>query len=463
MTEVTNLSVYEMSAMLSRREISSVDLTKQLIAAIEAKNPRFQAFLTPTFELALQQAVAADKRIAAGQRASPIDGVAIALKDAYDTKGIRTTVGSGLFKNRIPAQDAAIWEKLRDAGAVLLGKLECTEFCLGGPSFDAAFPFALNPHDSQRYSGGSSSGAGAALATGMCPAAMGSDTGGSIRIPAAFCGVAGIKPTYGLVSMRGLFPLSGSLDHAGPMARTSRDCAMLLDVIAGYDPDDSTSSPRQIDPVTPSLKEDCYGMVIGYVTNFATAEGVSAESRQACERALDVYRSLGAEIRPVTMPDLWDYTIANTTIMTAEGFAIHSDRMRQHMSEISYLTRHRIALGAFISGEAYIKAQKARRKLTEDTRQIMEVNGLDLLCYPAMLGDPPKLEDMTPYYYLDLPLITAPANLTGMPASSVRAGFSEANMPMAFQLSGRHFDDGKVLQVAHAYEIATPDFSKIVE
>ena len=148
MTEVTNLSVYEMSAMLSRREISSVDLTKQLIAAIEAKNPRFQAFLTPTFELALQQAVAADKRIAAGQRASPIDGVAIALKDAYDTKGIRTTVGSGLFKNRIPARDAAIWEKLRDAGAVLLGKLECTEFCLGGPSFDAAFPFALNPHDS---------------------------------------------------------------------------------------------------------------------------------------------------------------------------------------------------------------------------------------------------------------------------------------------------------------------------
>ena len=204
-------------------------------------------------------------------------------------------------------------------------------------------------------------------------------------------------------------------------------------------------------------------MVIGYVTNFAAAEGVSAESRQACERALDVYLSLGAEIRPVTMPDLWDYTVANTTIMTAEGFAIHSDRMRQHMSEISYLTRHRIALGAFISGEAYIKAQKARRKLTEDTRQIMEANGLDLLCYPAMLGDPPKLEDMTPYYYLDLPLITAPANLTGMPASSVRAGFSKANMPMAFQLSGRHFDDGKVLQAAHAYEIATPDFAKIVE
>jgi len=462
MTCITSLSVYEMSDMLESGKVSSVELTKDLIKVIEKKNQYYRAFLTLTFETAIEQATAADKRRSEGRRASPIDGIAVALKDAYDTKDIRTTVGSGLFNTRIPKYDSAVWEKLKDAGAVLLGKLECTEFCLGGPSFDAAYPYALNPHDTQRYTGGSSSGAGVALATGMCPAALGSDTGGSIRIPAAFCGVAGIKPTYGLVSLRGLFPLSGSLDHAGPMARTSRDCAMLLDVIAGYDKHQPTSSVRQINPIAPTLKENCKGLVIGYVTNFSTAEGVTHESRQACENALGVYSDLGAEIRNVSLPDLWEYTIANTVIMTAEAFAIHAERFRNNLGKISYLTRHRIALGAFIRAETYIKAQKARRKLTHITSEVMSANGLDLLCYPGMLGDPAKVDEITPYYYLDLPLITAPANLTGMPASSVRAGFSEAGMPMAFQLTGKLFDDGIVLNAAHAYETATPEYTRIV-
>jgi aspartyl-tRNA(Asn)/glutamyl-tRNA(Gln) amidotransferase subunit A len=463
LTALARASVAELSSFLVDRKVSSVESTEALIRRIEAKNAEYRAFLTCTFDLALEQAREADDRTARNIRRGPLDGVPVALKDAYDTRNIRTTVGSGLFKDRVPTADSAVWERLRRAGAVLLGKLECTEFCLGGPSPDTAFPISLNPHDTSRYTGGSSSGAGVALATGMVPAAIGSDTGGSIRIPAAFCGVAGIKPTYGLVSLRGLFPLSGSLDHAGPMARSSQDCALLLDAIMGHDPLHPSSSRRQIPPTSPDISDNCRGLVIGHVTNFSEAEGVSEESRAACRRALDVFRDLGAEIREVRLPSLWDYTVANTTIMTSEAFAIHHARFREKLGEVSHLTRHRIALGAFISAADYLRAQKARRVLTQTTFDLMTEHRLDLLCYPGMLGDPPHIDQVPPYYYLDTPLITAPANLTGAPAASVRAGFSASVMPMSFQLTGHMFADGKVLAAAHAYERATPEFSRLVE
>lgn len=463
MTSFAKATVTELSALLEDSQISSVELTETLIRRIEAKNPRYRAFLTCTFDLALDQAKQADERIFSNNRRGPLDGIPVALKDAYDTKNILTTVGSGLFCDRVPEHDSAVWKRLKAAGAVLLGKLECTEFCLGGPSPDAAFPISLNPHDTTRYTGGSSSGAGVALATGMVPAAMGSDTGGSIRIPAAFCGVVGIKPSYGLVSLRGLFPLSGSLDHAGPMARSSKDCALLLDAVMGHDAKDPTSTKHQIKPVSKTISEDCRGLVIGHVTNFSEAEGVSDESRLACHRALDVFRDLGAEVKEIQLPSLWDYTVANTTIMTSEAFAIHNVRFRDHLDDVSYLTRHRIALGAFISAADYIKAQKARRVLTHKTFDLMRENRVDLLCYPGMVSDPPPIDQMSPFYYLKAPLITAPANLTGAPAAAIRAGFSDANMPMSFQLTGHMFADSKVLSAANAYEQATPKYSRIVE
>ena len=462
-SDIAPLSVYELSNLLAAGQISAVEIATALISRIEEKNPVYRAFLTTSFDLALKQAAAADDRRAKSAPLSPIDGIPVALKDAYDTKGLASTVSSALMRERVPDADSAVWEKLQQAGAVLLGKLECTEFCLGGPSLDAAFPISLNPHDTGRYTGGSSSGAGVALATGMVPAAMGSDTGGSIRIPASFCGVAGIKPTYGLVSLRGLFPLSGSLDHAGPMARTSRDCALLLDAIMGHDPAHPTSSRQQIAATAPGLTGDCRGLVIGHVTNFTELEAVSEESQAACLRALEVFADLGAEIKQLQLPSLWDYTIANTTIMTAEAYAIHAERFASRLDEVSDLTRHRIALGAFFTAEDYIKAQKARRALSDQTYAIMAEQGVDLLCYPGMLGDPPKIDQVSRYYYLDAPLITSPANLTGAPAASVRAGYSAANMPMSIQLTGQLFEDGKVLAAAHAYEMATPDFSKIME
>lgn len=459
MTELTELSLFEMSALLEKSEVSSVDLTKAHIARIERLNPTYRAFVAPTFQLAIEMASSADAEIARGKRRGPLHGIPIALKDAYDTKGIPTTVCSRLFADRIPDEDSAAWQRMQAAGAVLLGKLECTELCLGGPSKDGAVPHAINPWGSERYAGGSSSGAGVALATGMVPGALGSDTGGSIRIPATFCGVAGIKPTYGLVSLRGHFPLSGSLDHAGPMARTSRDCAMLLDAIAGHDPADPTSVDAPNPAAVQALREDLKGVRIGFVRAFSDDPAISSETRAATEHAVEIMRSLGAEVRDVTLPDIWEFTVCNSTIMMSEAFAIHGEDFRTRAAEVSELTRARITLGAFIRAEDYIRAQKKRRELARATADVMKE--VDVLVYPAALGDPPRVDEIKPFYFLETPLITAPANVAGVPAASVRAGISEAGMPIGIQVTGRLFGDADVLRVAHAFETATPEFDRI--
>lgn len=459
MADLTEATLFEMSGRLAAGETSALELTEAHIARIERLDPTYRAFVHPTFDLALDMARAADAEIARGRWRGPLHGIPIALKDAYDTAGIPTTVCSRLHADRVPSRDATAWARLQSAGAVLLGKLECTELCLGGPSEDGLVPHALNPWDPARYAGGSSSGAGVALATGMIPGALGSDTGGSIRIPATFCGVAGIKPTYGLVSRSGLFPLSDSLDHAGPMARTSRDCALLLDAIAGHDPHDASSIATGPTTTAAALTEDLKGLRIGYVRAFAEDTAISAEQRVATETALQVMANLGAEIREVTLPDIWEFTVCNSTIMMSEAFAIHGADFRTRASEVSTLTRARITLGAFIRAEDYVRAQKKRRELARATAETMAE--VDVLVYPAALGDPPPVDEIKPFYFLETPLITAPANLAGVPAASVRAGVSAAGVPMGIQITGRLFGDAEVLRAAHAYEVATPEFDRI--
>lgn len=459
MSELHTLTVAALAEAIASRALRSVEITEALIARIEKLDPTYRAFVTPTFDIALQGARAADAEIAAGRYRGPLHGVPVALKDAYDTKGIRTTVCSRLMADRVPDRNAHAWQRLQDAGAVLMGKLECTELCLGGPSEDGLVPHSRNPWDPDRYAGGSSSGAGVALATGMVPAALGSDTGGSIRIPAAFCGITGHKPTYGLVSLRGVFPLSGSLDHAGPMARTAQDCALLLDAIAGHDPESASSAMAASPDAALALSDGIAGLRVGYVRNFAEAEGVGAEVRAATERALTVLEDLGATVREQPLPDLWDFTVCNSTIMMAEAFAIHAEAFRARAKEVSRLTRARIGLGAYISATDYIRAQKTRRALARATCDAMA--DVDVLAYPAMLGDPPRTADIQPFYFLNTPLITAPANVAGVPAAAVRCGFSEAGMPLSFHVTGRLFEDATVLRVAHAYEAATPPFGKL--
>ncbi|MDJ1018068.1 MAG: amidase [Paracoccaceae bacterium] len=447
-----------MSAMIAAGDISSVELTTAHVKRIERLNPVYRAFVLPTFEIALEMAREADEEISRGRRRGPLQGIPIALKDAFDTAGIPTTVCSRLYADRVPDRDAFAWARLKDAGAVLLGKLECAELCLGGPSKDSMAPNATNPWDKGRYAGGSSSGAGVSLATGMVPGALGSDTGGSIRIPASFCGVAGLKPTYGLVSLSGLFPLAGSLDHAGPMGRTSEDCALLLDAIAGYDPADPVCVPSAQLKTAPTLTEDLTGAKIGYVRQFAEHPAVSEEVRAATEQALKVMADLGAEVREVSMPDIMEFTACNSIIMMSEAFAVHGANLRNRASEVSEMSRKRITLGAFIRAEDYVRAQMKRRELARATAKAMKT--VDVLVYPAALGDPPKLEEIEPFYYLDSPLITAPANVAGIPAASVRAGMSRAGLPMGIQITGRLFGDADVLRIAHAYERATPEFNQ---
>lgn len=459
MGPIHTLGVAALSREIGAGRLTSAQVTEVLIDRIERLNPRYNAFVTPTFELARAMARAADAEIAAGRRRGPLHGIPVALKDAYDTRGIRTAVGSRLYRERVPNADAEAWRRLQAAGAVLLGKLECTELCLGGPSPEGLFPPSVNPWDADRTPGGSSSGAGVALATGMVPAALGSDTGGSIRFPAALMGIAGFKPSYGLVSLRGLFPLSHSLDHAGPMARSARDCALLLDAIAGHDPVHPSSVAAPPPRATAALADRLDGLRIGHVRGFTEAEGVGADARASCEAALVVLADLGAEIVEQPMPDLWDFTVCNTTIMSSEAFAIHAAAFRARADEVTPLTRARIALGAFITAEDYLRAQKARRRLARATARAMD--GLDALVYPGALGDAPRLGAVDPYYYLDVPLITAPANVAGVPAASVRSGLTTAGLPMAIQITGRLFDDAMVLRIAHAFEQATPDYDRI--
>jgi aspartyl-tRNA(Asn)/glutamyl-tRNA(Gln) amidotransferase subunit A len=456
-TPLHRRSLHDLSADIAAGRLTSVALTEALIERIGQLNPTLRAFATTTFALARRMARRADADMAAGRRRGPLHGIPVALKDAYDTRAIPTTVCSRLLADRVPAQDAVAWRRLRAAGAVLLGKLECTELCLGGPEDGGLFPHAVNPWNPARSAGGSSSGAAVALAAGMVPAALGSDTAGSIRLPAAFCGVAGFKPSAGLVSRRGLYPLAPSLDEAGPMARNARDCALLLDALAGYDRSDAASrrlpAPRAAAALAGAGRLD--GLCIGHVRTFTEAEAVGPEPRRACEAALTVLARLGATIREVTLPDIRDFTACAQVLMTAEAFAHHARDFRDRADLVTPQTRGRITLGAFLSAEDYLRAQDMRRELAAAIRATME--GLDALVYPCVTGDAPLLSEQTVFGYLDRPLMTTPANLSGAPAISVRAGLSAAGLPLSVQITGRHAGDATVLAIAHAFERGTPD------
>lgn len=462
MTDLHWMPLAGLAALIAARKLGALELTDALIARAERLGEHYRCYLTPTFDLAREMARAADAEIARGRWRGPLHGMPVGLKDAFDTRGIRTTVASRLFADRVPDRDAFAVRRLLEAAAVLMGKLECTELCLGGPSLDGLVPHSVNPWAPERYAGGSSSGAAVALATGLLPAALGTDTGGSIRFPAALNGVAGFKPTYGLVSLGGVFPLSHSLDHAGPMARTSRDCALILDAIAGHDPDDPTSvrgaEPPRAAAALAAGDNRLDGVRIGHVVNFTEAEGVSPDARAATRAALAVLEDLGANVQEIALPDLMEFTVCNTTIMTSEAFALHGPAFRRRASDVAAFTRARIALGAFIRAEDYVRAQKNRRRLARATDAAME--RFDALVYPGSLGAAGRIADVRPFYYLNLPLITAPANIAGVPASSVRAGFDAEGQPMAVQVTGRRFEDALVLRIAHSFETATPELDR---
>lgn len=442
-------------AAFRAKTLSPVELTEHCLARIDALDPVLHAFIRTTPERARADARAAEARWSAGAPLGPLDGIPIGHKDIYETANIPTTAHSRLLQDNVPAADGTVVRKWREAGTVLLGKLATHEFAFGGPSFDLPWPPARNPWDTARFTAGSSSGTGAAVAAGLVLAGTGSDTGGSIRGPSALCGLAGIKPTYGLCSRFGVLPLSYSLDHAGPMAWTVEDVALLLDAMAGHDPNDPASAPGPAPAFHATLGRSVKGLRIGVARDWFTREHVvSPATLAAITTAEETFRSLGAHVQDIALPPLADYGACGFVILVSEAYAAHEPWMKTRFNDYGELLRDRMALGALISGADYVQALRFRRELCAATAAAMD--GYDLILTASATGEAPLIDQVPKWANFEKPGFTIPFNLTGQPALSVCAGYGEGGLPLSIQLVGRPFADATVLAAGHAYETAHP-------
>ena len=448
-------SIAEAGRQLRAGAVTSAALTRAALAAAAAAEPRINAFIAITAERALADAARADAAFAAGQDAGPLQGIPYALKDIYDTAGIRTTCHSKLRLDVVPAADSAVAAKLAQAGGVLLGKLATHEFAIGGPSFDLPFPPARNPWDTERIPGGSSSGSGAAVAAGVVRMAMGSDTGGSIRGPAAYCGTVGLKPTYGLVSRRGVFPLSYTLDHCGPLARSVEDAAITLQLLAGHDPLDPASADEPAPDYRAGLEQGVAGLRIGVPRGlFATAPATTPEMLAAFDRAADALRDAGATVEDVALPDYLVFNTCGRVILLAEAYAVHERDLRSRLADYGRITVQRLVPGATLGAGDLVQAFRLRRELAD------AVNGAlgrcDALLTASALATAPRFDAMPdPNLTALAPMQTLPFNVTGHPAMSVPTGLGADGMPLSLQVVGRPFDEAMVLRIGRAIERAT--------
>ncbi len=449
------LSISEAAQMLRRHEVSAFELTQACLDRIEKIDPRINSFITVTGELALEQAELADVELAAGKDRGPLQGIPVALKDLYMTNGIRTTAHSKVLQDWVPDQDATTTHKLREAGAVLVGKLAMHEFAFGAPVFDTPFPPARNPWNVDHVTGGSSTGSGAALAAGLCFGSLGSDSGGSVRNPASQCGIVGLKATYGRVSRHGLIPLGWSVDHAGPMARTVGDTALLLQAIAGPDSNDPASANEPVPNFSSGLGDGVRGLRFGVPRQWLDeGAGTAPDVREAFESALEVLRSLGARIEDVDSAPFIESRPANTMILTAEAYAIHELTLQTRPQDLSKHLRTRLREGAFISAADYIQAQRARTTITDQIQTILTEH--DAILSPTTPGPGEAFDDFGKEVRYSVPSFTIPGNLTGLPAISVPCGFTPEGLPIGLQIAGRAFDEASILRIAHAFEEATP-------
>ncbi len=449
------MTITEMAAALESKTLSPVDLTETLLRRIEALNPQLNAFITVTADAALDAAREAERDIAGGVYLGPMHGVPFGLKDIYDTKGVLTTGHSKTCADRIPAEDATTTAKLLAAGAILMGKLSTHEFAHGGPSFDLPWPPARNPWKTDCFTGGSSSGSGAAVAAGMLPGALGSDTGGSIRTPAGLCGLAGLKPTYGLVSRYGVLPNSFTFDTCGPMTWTVEDCAIMLQVLAGHDPRDPASAGRPVPDYRAGLGEDIRGLRIGAVRHFWEEElPANEETRQSMDAAVEVFQGLGAVVEDVRLEPMQVYTDVKLLIAESELFSIHSPMLRERPQDFGFDFRGRVIPACLFTADDYVQAQKQRRKLVDAMRPIYEK--YDVLIAPSTYGPASRLDDHSTVSFWQKPKITTVFNVTAGPALSLCAGFSESGLPLPMQIVGRPFEDATVLKAGYAFEKATP-------
>jgi aspartyl-tRNA(Asn)/glutamyl-tRNA(Gln) amidotransferase subunit A len=449
------LTITEASSLIASKKLSPVDLAKACIAKTEKLDPVLRAYVKFTPDLALKAAEAAEKEVLAGNIRSRMHGIPVGLKDIYDTAGVPTTAHSKLLKTRVPAEDAFTVKKLREAGSVITGKLGTFEFAIGGPSFDLFVEPSRNPWDKSRMTGGSSSGSGAAVAAGLVLGATGSDTGGSIRSPSSLCGLAGIKPTYGLLSRRGILPLSQSLDHAGPMCWTAKDAAIMLQAMAGHDPLDPACADVPATDFSAKIGESVKSKTIGIVRHFyETDHEASPSVKKAMDEAIAVFRSLGCKIKEIALPPLMDFAAVGLIILSSEAYAIHEKDLKATPELYGEIAHDRISMGAFLTGGDYVQALRRRQELMAMVREAML--GVDCLFTASSPFPAPEIDKVPKWLMYTKPSITMPFNVTGLPALAICAGYEpQTGLPLAFQLVGHAFDEATVFQLGDAYEVAT--------
>jgi aspartyl-tRNA(Asn)/glutamyl-tRNA(Gln) amidotransferase subunit A len=451
-TTLCYLTIREASTLLRSRQLSPVELTRAFLERIAQLDDTLQAYITVLPESAMAAARTAEAEILRGDYRGPLHGIPIALKDLYDTQGIRTTASSRVMADRIPSEDATTTARLEAAGAILLGKLAMHEFALGGPDPSNGFPLARNPWNLDYIPGGSSSGSGAAVAAGLCMGALGSCTGGSIRGPAAYCSIVGLKATYGRVSRYGVVPLSWSLDHCGPMTWTVADSALMLQAIAGYDPKDPTSSQAPVPDYTTALRQNVAGLTIGVPRHFFFADDpqIDRDTLSLVDRALVDLEALGARIETVTIPTLAYSGAAQPVIMLSEAFAYHEHNLRRRPEAFGDMVRARFRTGGLFTASDYVQAQRVRNVLKRECAEVLQ--RVDVLVSPTMSSPPPSFASVDVMTTARRPSFTGPYNLTGMPALSVPCGFTPAGLPVGLQIAGKPFDEPTVLRVGHTYE-----------
>ena len=446
------LTIQEVGDRIRKREMSPVDVVEASLDRVEATDDRLHSFITLLKDEALEQARVAEAEIAKGNYRGPLHGIPYGLKDLYDTAGIRTTAASKVDFDRVPAEDATVVTRLREAGAVLVGKLVMHEYATGAPDFTSPFPPARNPWNLEHATGGSSSGSGSAVAAGQVMGALGSCTGGSIRGPASLCGIVGIKPTYGRVSRHGVVTLSWSQDHCGPMTRTVWDAAAMLQAIAGRDPKDATTSAAPVPDYASSLGEGIEGLTIGVPRHyfFEPNPDVNPEVVAVVEKGLGALQELGANLEEVTVPNLEYARAVNAIIMAGEAYAFHEKNLKARPDDFGEAVRARFRIGALLSASDYVQAQRCRQLVKRGFAEAMAQ--VDLLVTPTTAYPAPRFESYDAAFTLRGPSFTAPFNVTGLPAISIPCGFTEAGLPVGMQLVGKPFDEPTVLRAAHAYE-----------
>ncbi len=455
MNDICLWSATRMAAAIASGEVSPVELTTALLARIGQLDPALNVFTHLDAEGAMTAASVAEAAIARGDGLGPLHGVPIGVKDIIDVAGLPTTCHSAVLRNNMATMDADVVDRLRRAGAIILGKLATLEFAMGGPSFDLPFPPARNPWNREHHPGGSSSGSAAGLAARLFPLALGSDTGGSIRNPAAACGVMGLKPTYGLVSRRGVFPVSQTLDHVGPMARHVDDIALLLDVIAGYDPADPSSAKSSHGHYSRDLGKGIRSLRVGFVRNFHETDLVcDPEVGQALETTANVLRSEGAVVETVSLPPLDQFASVQATILYAEAWSVHAAWLRARPEDYGRSSRQRFTIGAFLSAEDLVAAQRARTQLLQSVEEVLSRFDV-LLCANAM-DTPVRFDDVAGLERTYPRQARTPFNVTGHPAISVMNGLSRNGLPLSAQFIGRYFHEHTILRVANAFASATP-------